>query len=670
VVEVTHSKVSIVADDPDTGQVRPSDWNAAHAIDWEGSEPRERLAANTTLYLRANLGTCTMSVASPAEVTLNSHGLQAGDPVVFNLPFDCPHDAVGHATLTIASPGVFTVGTSGAYTTHGYANNDPIAIRTTGALPTGLTASVGNTITKYYVRNRTDTTFEVSATSGGSSINTSGTQSGKHKPERASHLPTGVTEGQVYYVISAGLSTNTFRFSATPGGGAVNTSGTTAGKITVSTGNDSNDGTAATRTGALLHPRRCVRVAQSYDFDGKMLTFMVADGTYRPDPAESTENNRDAAVLSILFPVPDNTPIADDAWPTGGGRLKFHGNEDHRNNVLFYAPEGPPIYLIGPLPWNVHFRSIALKTDTGGQHLFLEGVEYPGLYLDHLAYRGTLDWSIFNFGCHIAMHGMHEVLCAPGFMFAWSSAHSYLEYSDSGLSYFPGMIFYEPQSYVDAMWMGQGVECQTVIVLAVRFEGSNSGPSMKAESGAYIGHVMHSSFNNDPIPGTAPTHRLGGIINVRVLSTAGLNTWAEVNGDRVRLSADVDKTNNTLADVTEFKFPCAQAGLKYEVEATLFTTSDVAAGVKFALAGDATLANVLLEAEVTDGTSIALRERHTVQGTAFGDITAVTAATVKIRGSFTVTTRGFATLQFAQNVTNATESTLLAGSTMAVVPVL
>lgn len=72
-------------------------------------------------------------------------------------------------TITIASPGVVTS------TGHGYVNDTPVLLTTTGALPTGLT--VGTT---YYVRNSAANTFELSATAGGASINTTGTQSGTH----------------------------------------------------------------------------------------------------------------------------------------------------------------------------------------------------------------------------------------------------------------------------------------------------------------------------------------------------------------------------------------------------------------------------------------------------------------------------------------------------------
>lgn len=78
---------------------------------------------------------------------------------------------LGTFTVTIASPAVFTL------TGHGLNAGDTVQFTTTGALPTGL--SVGTT---YYVISTglTANTFEVSATAGGVAINTSGTQSGVH----------------------------------------------------------------------------------------------------------------------------------------------------------------------------------------------------------------------------------------------------------------------------------------------------------------------------------------------------------------------------------------------------------------------------------------------------------------------------------------------------------
>jgi len=74
------------------------------------------------------------------------------------------------STVTIASPGVITA------TGHGLTVGRRVGFTTTGALPTGITAS-----TIYYVASvPTADTLTISATSGGSEINTSGSQSGVH----------------------------------------------------------------------------------------------------------------------------------------------------------------------------------------------------------------------------------------------------------------------------------------------------------------------------------------------------------------------------------------------------------------------------------------------------------------------------------------------------------
>lgn len=72
-------------------------------------------------------------------------------------------------TITIAAPGVVTL------TDHGLGWKDQVVFSTTGALPTGLSAD-----TYYYVIPIDLDTFSVSATSTGSAITTTGTQSGVH----------------------------------------------------------------------------------------------------------------------------------------------------------------------------------------------------------------------------------------------------------------------------------------------------------------------------------------------------------------------------------------------------------------------------------------------------------------------------------------------------------
>jgi len=73
-------------------------------------------------------------------------------------------------TITIANPGVVT------RTSHGLKAGDRVVFNTTGALPSGLTSG-----TMYYVKTvLTANTFTVTSTSGGSAIRTTGSQSGTH----------------------------------------------------------------------------------------------------------------------------------------------------------------------------------------------------------------------------------------------------------------------------------------------------------------------------------------------------------------------------------------------------------------------------------------------------------------------------------------------------------
>lgn len=78
---------------------------------------------------------------------------------------------LGNPTITIATPAVVTLNS------HGLTANDSIVFTTTGALPTGIVAG-----TTYYVISTglTANSFQFSGSLGGSAVNTSGAQSGTH----------------------------------------------------------------------------------------------------------------------------------------------------------------------------------------------------------------------------------------------------------------------------------------------------------------------------------------------------------------------------------------------------------------------------------------------------------------------------------------------------------
>lgn len=91
-----------------------------------------------------------------------------------------------------------------------------------------------------------------------------------------SSLPTGMTAGTVYFVLAAGLATNTYEFSLTNGGAAINTSSAGAGTFTEQAGNDSANGSAATATGSFMTLQGAANyLAQNVDTGGTTVTATV-----------------------------------------------------------------------------------------------------------------------------------------------------------------------------------------------------------------------------------------------------------------------------------------------------------------------------------------------------------------------------------------------------------
>ena len=156
----------------------------------------------------------------------------------------CPSSAV---TVTLASPGVFT------WNSHPLSAGDRLRLTTTGALPTGLTATSQDyyvspanlSANNFTVSNKARTPFLCSMTIASPGVVTTTNNTGTATNHGLSAgevvvfdtngaLPTGVTAGTPYYVIATGLTATAFQFSATLGGAAVNTSGSQSGVHIVS----------------------------------------------------------------------------------------------------------------------------------------------------------------------------------------------------------------------------------------------------------------------------------------------------------------------------------------------------------------------------------------------------------------------------------------------------
>jgi hypothetical protein len=272
---VTNAKLADMAATRMKGRVSggtgaPEDLTAAQARSVM-SVP-EVLTAARTLYVRAALPAPSFTGAS-ANITMTAHGLSANDPVVLAIPL-----RRRTATMTIASPGVVTL------VAHNFSAGQPIIFRTTGALPTGVTAG-----TTYYVISTglAADTFRFSTTVGGAAVNTSGSQSGTHYCEAAGAMPTFSTagllvQGTVYYVGTV-VDANTVTLSTTinnanPLGTATVATGSPV--YAAATGNDSNDGSAATRAGAFLTLQKAIDTAAALNIGSYAVTITVADSVY------------------------------------------------------------------------------------------------------------------------------------------------------------------------------------------------------------------------------------------------------------------------------------------------------------------------------------------------------------------------------------------------------
>lgn len=142
-----------------------------------------------------------------------------------------------------------------------------------------------------------------------------------------------------------------------------------------------------------------------------------------------------------------------------------------------------------------------------------------------------------------------------------------------------------------------------------------------------------------------------------------ITDWVRSAAGLKRVTTQFDKVDNTLSNITGLSETLI-AGRTYFFEVWLYTTSNIAGGVKAAISGTCTAINIIYEAEtVSAGVPVAIgTARSTSMGNAVGDVTAVTVSKIYISGTITVNTGGTLTVQFAENATVGTSSVLIGSS--------
>ena len=132
-----------------------------------------------------------------------------------------------------------------------------------------------------------------------------------------------------------------------------------------------------------------------------------------------------------------------------------------------------------------------------------------------------------------------------------------------------------------------------------------------------------------------------------------------------RTTSNFTKTSSTtLANITGLSVNVEAAGV-YKFRAVLFTTSGTSGGVKSAISGTCTATSI---AYVTAIKLSASGINHSAVASALDTSHGNTAIAsgITIEGTITVADAGTLTVQFAQNASNGTASTVYAGSTFEV----
>lgn len=164
----------------------------------QGTSPNSIATDGTYLYWISNGGYGSVQrtfVAVQDLSTGNNVSLSSGTPLtLYGDTYSAVdlYDLKPVCTISVASPAVITVANE-------YVADVPITFATTGALPTGLTAG-----TTYYVSatGLSTSSFQVSATVGGASINTSGTQSGQHTVTATGLGASGIAVDSSYIAVA------------------------------------------------------------------------------------------------------------------------------------------------------------------------------------------------------------------------------------------------------------------------------------------------------------------------------------------------------------------------------------------------------------------------------------------------------------------------------------
>jgi hypothetical protein len=184
----------------------------------------------------------------------------------------------------------------------------------------------------------------------------------------------------------------------------------------------------------------------------------------------------------------------------------------------------------------------------------------------------------------------------------------------------------------------------------------------KASAFTSITPVLTDEFVMTDDPGGTPANARATGTAVLALLKTSMDTYYYGVGNVAYTTADFSKTSDTtLANVTGLTYTVASGG-KYRFKALLHIDCNASGGVKMAMSGTCTATAIIGGVELLGGA------HECVQFTALDEAEGETLKDylIKVDGYINVNAGGTLTVQFAQNASYATASTVLAGSWMQV----
>lgn len=379
-------------------------------------------------------------------------------------------------------------------------------------------------------------------------------------------------------------------------------------------------------TGALTTQRENVFVAPTYAFVGASTLTTAATVAITGAPTAGT-NATITSSRALLVQSGDVQILS--------GLLWFAGAASNQGGLR---------------EWNVGGEVGGVAAFQGSNSLLSGSIVGAGFYTNQFANN--------NSSITIAINRTNGVVLGSDLQFAWQSATSggTSPTKDTGLA--------------------------RVAASVTRFTNGSTGAGSLVLGTSTVGSIGTSGVGVLAIAnGTAPTSSPADEFQLYSADSAAgdanafaRNEAGEINrltGLSARVSTQFDKTSDTtLANVTGLSRN-VEAGRTYAFTAVLYTTSNVAGGVKAAIGGTATATSIIYQAEVLDGSTLATMgtARATSLATTVGDVTAVTAARITISGTIVVNAAGTLTVQFAQNASNGSASSVLVNSSFQLIPI-